>query len=206
MSLVKQIVPSQKKGSKTGATARRKCSSARKAAKLFNNARINLLHINDWHALCGNTGAEFLLTDAEGNSVRSTTPMVGNLIRIKLPAPPNAVGEGFDWVRIEKIEHSTNPKTDEELYGFRVRPVSKPDISRNKTDGSAHFYTSDATSTFLVYRKSTIVYAMERGRNEVPNSSGSFLNALRNVFIAIPAMLGFSKPQWQRLVNGILGI
>jgi hypothetical protein len=128
-------------------------------------------------------------------------PVKGNLIRIKLPAPPNQQGDGFDWVRIEEFENSKDLLKDEELFGFRVRPVENP-LSRSGE--SAHFYTSDATSSFLVMRKSCTISAMEKGRNEVPNASGSFLNKIRNILIAIPAMLGLSKPQWKNLTDGIL--
>ena len=201
MDLVKNIVPEQKKGSETGATARYECSSRHNAILLFNQAKLRLLDINNWYLVSGKKGAEFQLTDASGVPLDASIPKTGNLIRIKLPAPGNSEGDGFDWVRIEKFESAKNQLTDEELYGFRVRPVKNP---VGESAESAHFYTSDASSTFLVHRKSCIVRAMERGKNEVPNPAGSFLNKVRNIFVAIPAMLGLSKPQWQNLVDGIL--
>jgi len=201
MNLVKKTVPQQKKGAKTGATARRRCSSRHNAMMLFNQARFRLLDINKWYLLSGKKGAEFQLTDAGGEPIESSLPAVGNLVRIKLPAPQNKAGDGFDWVRIEKFETRKNQLTDEELYGFRVRPVKNP---AHNSGRSAHFYTNDATSTFLVHRKNCTVCVLERGRNEVPNPAGSLLNKARNLFVALPAMLGFSKPQWQNLVDGIL--
>jgi len=200
MSVIQELVPRQKKGSETGATTKKRLSSRYAAKALFSDAKARLLAINNWYALCGNTGAEFRLTDEHGNFIH-TAPEVGNLIRINLPAPPNATGDGYDWVRIEKFDQQKELLTDEELFGFRVRPVSNP---RNRVDDSAHFYTSDATSTFLVYRKSLVVHAMERGRNEVPNPAGSILNRIRNSIIAFFAMRGLAVPQWKKLVNGIL--
>jgi hypothetical protein len=45
---------------------------------------------------------------------------------------------------------------------------------------------------------------MERGRNERPNPVGGFWNRIRNIIIALAAMLGLSVPQWKMLVNGII--
>lgn len=201
MNMLKELVPKQKKGLNTGATSKVVASSRHSAILLFNEAKNRLFDINNWYNTCGRTGAEFRLTDAEGRPLESSQPETGHLIRINLPAPPNPSGDGFDWVRIEKIIQSRNLISDEELIGFRVRPAKNPE---NRSEGNAHFYTSDATSSFLVYRKAFTVYAMERGRNELPNSSGSLMNKLRNILVAVSAMLGLSKPQWKRLTEGLL--
>jgi len=195
------IIPKQFIGAKTGATSSVKVSSVEAAAALFNEAKQRLFDINNWQNLCGGKGAAFQLTDKHGNALTQTPPEVGNLIKIKLPAPSNEKGDGYDWVRIEKIENTTNPINDEEIVGFRVRPVSNP---ADHSEESAHFYTSDATSSFLLVRRGSRVYAMERGRNEQPNPVGGFWNRIRNIIIALAAMLGLAVPQWKMLVNGIL--
>ena len=196
------IIPKQFTGGKTGATASVKASSVRAAAALFEEAKQRLFDINNWQNICGGKGASFELTDKHGNELPHNQPEVGNLIKIKLPAPPNKKGDGYDWVRIEKIENTTNPDNDEEIVGFRVRPVSNPADHSAK---SAHFYTNTTTSSFLVIRRASRVYAMERGRNEQPNPAGGLWNRIRNTLVAIGAMLGLAVPQWKMLVNGILG-
>jgi hypothetical protein len=201
MTLLNKIIPKQLKGTHTGATVRKDMSTRHSALVLYNEAKYRLLDINNWYKISGNVGAEFFLTDKNGNDLNVVMPEVGNLIKIKLPAPKNKRGNGYDWVRIEKFESVKDEMKDEEIYGFRVRPVSNPDSANSV---NAHFYTSDASSTFLIYRITNIVYAIERGRNEVPNTKTSILNALRNLIIAIPAMLGFANPQWKLLVKGIL--
>jgi hypothetical protein len=201
MNLVKQLVPQQKTGQKTGATSKLKAPTRHAALVLFAESKSRLLDINNWQKLCGNKGAEFQLTDENGIHLNTKKPETGNLIKIKLPAPANQNGDGYDWVRIEKFESAKDLIKDEELFGFRVRPVSNPN---NRTSGSAHFYTNEASSTFLIYRISSVVYAMELGRNEKPNPTGSLLNKIRNFAIAIVAMLGLSKPQWKSLTDGIL--
>jgi hypothetical protein len=196
------LVPKQKKGNHTGAKTTLRTSDREKAINLFEEARQRLLNINSWHVISGKGSAEFKLTDKFGNPLKSKLPRIGNLIRIKLPAPENKSGSGYDWVRIEAFKHTRDRLKDEEQYGFRVRPVQNP---FDKSPESAHFYTSDASSTFLLKRQGTTLSAMEIGRNEVPNSHpASFLNKVRNVIVAIAAMAGLAHPQWKNLVTGIL--
>lgn len=194
------ILPIQVMGGETGATAKLKQNTRHDALLLFQAARKRLLDINNWRKWAGNRGAEFQLTDKDGVP-KNKVPETGDLIRIKLPAPSNPEGDGFDWVRIEAFEDSRTLLEDAEIFGFRVRPVQNPN---NRTGESAHFYTNDATSTFLIIRDSHTVYAVEKGKNEVPNPSGGLITKIRNVLIAITAMIGLSKPQWQRLMEGLL--
>lgn len=201
MNRTKKIIPVQKIGSKTSSTSKLTTSTRHTALVLFTEAKLRLLDINNWYHLCGNKGAEFQLTDEEGNHLQATMPLIGNLIRIKLPAPPNQTGDGFDWVRIEEFVDTRNLLTDEDTLGFRVRPVQNP---ASRSSEGAHFYTSDATSSFLITRKICTVTVMERGRNEVPNATGNFLNKIRNIAVAVGAMIGLSKPQWKNLTDGIL--
>jgi hypothetical protein len=201
MEAITEIIPKQIIGTQTGATSKLKMDTRHAALLLFQAACKRLLDINNWQKLCGGTGAEFTLTDKNGEPLHGANPEIGNLIRIKLPAPSNKEGDGFDWVRIEEFEDERTLVSDSEVFGFRVRPVENP---KNKTGNSAHFYTADATSTFLIIRYSHTVYALERGKNEVPNDSDSWTTKIRNKLVAIAAMMGFSKPQWQKLVDGLL--
>lgn len=194
------ILPMQLIGGETGATARLKQNSRHDALLLFQAARKRLLDINNWRKWCGDKGAEFQLTDKNGLP-KSSQPEIGDLIRIKLSGPPNPEGDGFDWVRIETFEDNKTLLQDAEVFGFRVRPSQNPG---NKSGPKAHFYTGDATSTFLIIRNSHVVYALERGKNEIPNSSGKWFSKIRNKLIAVAAMIGLSKPQWKRLTKGLL--
>ncbi|MCD6019196.1 MAG: hypothetical protein K0S53_2317 [Bacteroidetes bacterium] len=201
-SKVNRIVPKQKKGSHTGARTTLKAGNREKAIEIFELAKQRLLNINAWQSISGKGSAEFKLTDKSGNLLRFKKPRIGNLIRIKLMAPENKSGSGYDWVRIEAFKHTKDLLKDEEQYGFRVRPVQNP---FEKNDESAHFYTSAASSTFLLTRQGSVLSAMEIGRNEIPNSHpDSFLNKVRNVIVAIAAMAGLAHPQWKNLVTGIL--
>lgn len=201
-SKVTRIVPIQKKGSHTRARCTFKTKNYKEAINLFEVVKQRLLNVNAWQTLCGKGSAEFKLTDKFGNQLRSEKPRIGNFIRIKLPAPSNKSGSGYDWVRIEAFKHTKDFSKDEEQYGFRVRPVQNP---HDNDLVSAHFYTSDASSTFILKRHGSVLSVMEIGRNEIPNSHpGTFLNKVRNIVIAIAAMAGFAHPQWKNLVKGLL--
>src|SRR3954466_12987694 len=144
MEAILDVIPKQFIGNESGATYKLKMDTRHDALLLFQAACKRLLDINSWQKLCGGSGAEFALTDKHGQLLQSSDPKVGNLIRIKLPAPSNAEGDGYDWVRIEEFVKNKTLVSDSEIFGFRVRPVENP---KNKTGNSAHFYTDDATST-----------------------------------------------------------
>lgn len=201
MEAISEMIPKQVVGSQTGATSKLKLNSRHDALQHFQATCKRLLDINNWQKLCGGSGAGFTLTNEAGDPLHTADPKIGNLIRIKLPAPANKEGDGFDWVRIEEFEDSRSLLNDSDVFGFRVRPVENP---QNKTGNSAHFYTDDATSTFLIVRYSHTVFALERGKNEVANDSDSFLASVRNKLVALFAMIGLSKPQWQKLMDGLL--
>ncbi len=71
---------------------------------------------------------------------------MGDCVQIDIPGPGPASGEGYDWVRIEALEDNS-PASDEESCGMRVRSCKDPNIN---SDDTAHVFTSDATSTFLI--------------------------------------------------------
>lgn len=203
MEEISDIIPKQFIGTQTGATSKIKVDTRHEALLVFKAAKERLLDINNWEKICGAGSASFTHTDKNGELLQNAMPKIGHLIRIKLPAPSNPEGDGYDWVRIEAFEENKSLVSDSEIYGFRVRPVESP---TNRSQTTAHFYTDDATSTFLVIRYSHTVYALERGKNEVPNDSNSWIANLRNKVIAITAMMGLSKNQWKKLTDGILDI
>ncbi len=197
------ILPAQTKGTTTGASTHTESPTRHAAILLFEEAKKRLLDVNKWDKLCGPASAVFTLVDRSGHEVKGRTPEVGDFIRISLPATANSEGDGYDWVRIEAFENSKDLLKDEEIFGFRVRPSKKPE---DKTGGeTAHFYTSEATSTFIVVRVSSIVTAMEKGRNEVVNKGPfGFLSKIRNMIVGMGARLGFSQSQWGKLVKGVI--
>src|SRR3954465_15989331 len=103
MSHAEKIIPNQKHGGRTGATYKKETPTRHDAINLFNEAKTRLLSIDQWDRLCGKGSAHFQLCDEKGNPIVKANPRVGDLIRINLPAPPNAEVSGYDWVRIEEF-------------------------------------------------------------------------------------------------------
>jgi hypothetical protein len=196
-----RIVPTQKEGDVSGAIAKREKESLQSAVKLFQKAKERLLNINQWKEYSGILSASFILTDKHGNEI-NTIPEKGNLIKIKLPVPGTQEGDGYDWVRIDKIDDACNPDAEEEHFAIRARPVKNPDSENVE---SAHFYTKDASSTFIVSRKNKTVVAEEIARNSIPNTdTDKILDAARNAVVAVAAFSGMAWPQWKQLMEGFL--
>ena len=142
----------------------------------------------------------FQLSDATVTAIdRVVRP--GDYFRINIPGPNNKKGQGYDWVRVEEVEEQLQHHFHV-WAAIKVRPAAPP---FNKENNTAHFFSNDATSSFLVERRGRLVTASVFGRNEKPNEeSDGIIDKLRNTIVAVSAMLGFSKPQWKSLVKGII--
>jgi len=196
-----KTVPPQHKGFQTQTAFSIVLPSAEESRQRYRLAKERLLDVNRWHELSGALSANFTLTDDEGQVVDHKA-QEGDHIRIDLPAPGSIAGRGYDWVAIEKIEDKSTASGNTAYVAIRVRPVEHPQDVRGK---AAHFFDNSATSSFVVEMTGKCVRASVYGRNEQPNMSPSSLwDKLRNLFIALTASLGLSKPQWKALVKGLL--
>lgn len=193
------VIPAQKKGARSDTHYSVRVSREQAAKQLFENARLNLLNVNSWHTLAG-SGAVFQLVNEKGEEVSGLVEK-GHYFRITIPGVPGAQpGNGNEWVRVEKVEEGK--LRCHEFTAIRVRPASPPFIIGTET---AHFFSSDATSSFCVARNNNRITASVMGRNEKPNTSArNWLTRLRNIIIALAAMAGFNKSQWKNLVKGVL--
>ena len=197
---IEKLIPFQYTGKASTTSYTIEASNSSEAHEIFMNAREKLLHVNEWHALAGAATAVFQLTDANGIEVDRPV-QAGDYFRINIPGPNNVKGGGFDWVRVEEVEEQI--KHHYHVWAaIKVRPSSPPIEGDEKT---AHFFSDEATSSFLVERRGLSVVASVFGRNEKPNNeTEGIFDVLRNTIVAVSAMLGFSKPQWKSLVKGIL--
>ncbi len=190
------IVPPKEKGRNSSVEAHVDCATREEAIAVYQEARRRLLDINRWDIYAGTGSAVFSLTDTAGNAV-SHSPEMGDLIKIQLPGSAR-----YDWVEIEEYVETIDRQRDNDLFAFRVRPTKAPDA---KGDAPTHFFTEDATSTFLIQRVGNKVTAAEKGRNEIPNHEGEkFFDKVRNLIVGASASFGLSVPQWEALILGIL--
>lgn len=193
------LIPEQHTGGESNTEAEVILSNEQEAKLFFEVACQRLVHVNGWHELAGTGTAEFILCDAAGNEVQRTAQQ-GDHFKIDIPGPGSVSGDGYDWVQIETIEKVENP--EEESLLIRVRPATNPNNERKDT---AHFFTDEATSNFVIKRQGLKVKAEVHGRNEKPNvQAEKVVDKARNAAVATGAIAALSKLQWQSLVNGLV--
>ncbi len=194
-------IPSQQVGEQSDVDASIELSTQRQAHSTFVEVCQRFLDVNQWSARSGQLSATFRLTDNTG-AVLERPAHVGDFIRIDLPAPGSATGEGYDWVQVQSIDDHPDPLSEHEIFAIQVRPVASP---INKDEDVAHFFKDEATSTFMAERRGLIVTASVHGRNELPNKEvDRTTDRIRNTLIASAATSGIGALQWKSLVTGIL--
>jgi hypothetical protein len=199
----RNMVPGQEKGMQKNLKHSITLESIDDAEEMFLIAKDRLTDVNHWNDVAGKMGAKFSLTDHHGKELHRHAHL-GDYIKIDIPGPGNAEGEGFDWVHIDKIIYDDYPDDGTESIAILVRPCNSPTHPDGET---AHFFSDDSTSTFIVERHNKIIIAHYYGRNEVPNTDADgILNKVRNVAVAIGGLLGISDIQWQSLIEGLIAI
>lgn len=195
-----EIVPDQQLGAQKDIIHKVEAVDVNDAQRLFLTARNRLVDVNHWNEY--SALGRFQLFDSEGNEVFRTAE-IGDYFRISIAAPGPVAGDGYDWVRIEAIADHSDVEGYEEYMAMRVRPAGNP-LNEKKED-TAHFFSEESTSSFLVKREGTSVTASVFGRNEVPNTSASsVIDKVRNQVVAATAIAGLSNIQWRALVTGLL--
>lgn len=197
----KDIIPEQHEGASTDIKKAEELESVEEAQSFYSIVKERLLNVNDWEKLAGKASANFTLTDSRGTDVNRSA-RTGDHFKIDIPGPGTVTGKGYDWVKIERIEEKASPELDSEITAITVRPATNP---TNEKQDVAHFFTDEATSSFVVERKGNKVIAAVHGRNEKPNTKAEKgIDKTRNTLIALGAMAGISSAQWSNLVSGLL--
>lgn len=199
----KQIpgIPLQKKGGFHDTESIKQYDNPEKTIAEYAILKERFLSVNQWKNYCGEGFADFRLHDSLGNDV-DRFPKVGDFIRIDIPGPGGFEAKGYDWVEIIEIsEHYINKNELENLL-IICRPSTIP--GKKKSNHISHFYSDEATSTFMISRCENSIKAAIYGRNETPNWNAGFLDKIRNFSIAVGGIFGISKIQWKRLADQFL--
>jgi hypothetical protein len=195
-----EAIPQQKKGSSFDIRESAMLGTREDAVIKYAEAKDRLLNVSHWGKLAGEDPDTFILTDAKGNEAEREAKE-GDLIKIHLPGPRSLIGDGEDWVLIEKIYEERNKRLDEVFIAMTVRPNRNP---TTKNAAIAHFFEKYTTNTFLVCRHRTEIVSSVHGRNEQTNTDTDWLDRIRNLMVAIPAKVGLSNPHWKRLAKGLI--
>jgi len=197
---MKAYIPTHYRGKQVDLEAEVELTSEPEAKAFFNTVKSNLLNINRWYDIAMLPAATFVLTDSRGREKEKAVAEEGDLVRIDVPGPGTAAGDGYDWVQVEKIQEEIGEGV--ELCALTLRPTKSPSA---QDEGVAHFFEEAATSTLIVKRESKRVVAFYHGRNEVVNTEMERpLDNLRNRVVGWTAKMGLSYPQWESLIQGLV--
>ncbi len=200
-SLIEDIIPENKKGKANSVEHSISLDNTEEASVAFTIACGRMHNVNSWHKLSGFASAVFSLKDPHGNTVERPA-QIGDYLQIDVPGPGPASGDGYDWVQVEVIENKTNNDIEQQSCGMRVRSCGNPNKASVDT---AHFLTSDSTSTFIIHRRQNIVTSYYYGRNEIINiDTEKIVDKIRNAFAGAGALAGISELQWSRLIKAFL--
>ncbi len=193
------IVPAQSTGEEIETHASVDLNDEIEAKVFYEVAKVRLLSVNNWHLIAGIVSAHFQLTSSNNEKLDRNVE-IGDYLRIDIPGPGSAEGDGYDWAYVE--EKKEVGEDNMQSTAFRVRPSKNP---VGEKDEIAHFYTNDATSTFIVTREGTKVTALIIDRNLKPNpESESIVDKIRHVAVGLGAIGVFSKIQWKNLAEGLI--
>lgn len=193
------IAPSQYTGKEIEAEATVEFLNENDAILFYEIVKGRLLHVNNWHQLAGLVSAKFQLIDADGEETERKVQK-GDFFKIDIPGPGSSEGDGYDWVIIEELKELSIDGI--QSIGFRVRPTNNPFGNKNET---AHFYSDESTSSFMVTRERNKISAIIIDRNIKPNiNAGSLTDKIRDTAVGMGAMGFFSKIQWQSLAEGLV--
>jgi len=193
---IQDLIPINKKGSQNDVSAFLNCDTEMEAFDHFKKLSYNLLKINDWSVNARKNPAEFFIY----NKDKSQSARENDLVKIKIPAPTNKQGNGFDWVIVRKIQLIED--THYNAIMLQMKPHSCPENLNGRT---AHFYKDDATTTFILSKNENIIQLSIHGRNEIPNTKNvGFIDACRNFFVANGGIFGGSKLQWKDFADDFI--
>lgn len=197
MNQIERSIPQHKKGIKKKHQAIRRFISVEDAQLCYDNAISRLLNINHWDELTGAGKGMFQLMSDKLKPHRRKAKL-GDYVRIGLPAPGNDAGDGFDWVQATDLKFSSGRRKEQCILILRPSPMPGNDVT-------AHFFSSQSSSTFLLTRDNRTVSAEYFGHNEMPNTdTAGVKDAIRNVAVAAGALIGLSDTLWAPLTDGLL--
>jgi len=197
---MKHEIPPQHEGRQMDATKSVSFALAIEAQHFYYVVCDRILAIDNWHAIAKLPMASFTHLDNGGRAI-SRAPKEGDYIQIDIPGPGLANTDGYDYVKVERIDESKEEHF--QALTLTLRPCSSP-LDQSDVE-TKHFFQNIATSTLQILRVENSIHAHYFGRNEVLNLDVlSFSDKLRNFVIGIGAKLGASFPQWESLLTGLL--
>lgn len=193
------LIPENIEGREITSEASVHFDNDQQALAFYQTAKQRLLYVHGWRELAGKLSADFQLTDNNGKEVNRNVQK-GDHFRIDIPGPGSKAGEGYDWAKVEDVKEVNLGSVDS--IAILVRPAENP---QTDTPHISHFFSEKSTSTFVVTRESNTISACIYDRNiEANEETKEPLDKIRNAVVGLGAKHGFSKLQWQALVEAFV--
>lgn len=193
------LIPEQNEGAEITAEADVELQNKEQATAFYKEAKQRLLFIHSWQKIAGWLSADFQLTDEHGNEV-DRPARKDDHFRIDITGPGSKAGGGYDWAKVEDIKEVNTEDVDS--IAMQVRPASNPQTANANV---AHFFSKGSTSTFVITREQNKVTASIYDRNiEANEETNEPADKFRNAVVGLGAKHGFSKMQWQALVQAFI--
>ncbi len=197
-SIDNYMIPENHTGKAVDIEHSRTEESVGEAIKVFSIIKSSFLRPGKWQSIAGKATAGFEIDSPVGKGGELKE---GDFIKIDIPGPGSSTGEGYDWVRAEKVLKNAIDAADESIV-IQVRACTDP---HTKGEDVAHFFSNEATSSFILKREGQKIVASYHGRNERPNTATEKItDTVRNVVVAAGAMVGLSEVQWESLIKGFV--
>jgi hypothetical protein len=194
------IIPENKVGKALDIEKTVRAKTIEEAHVTYQRACVRLLNPALWVEIAGPGSSSFKLVPQSYSDTRRLA-RVNDYFQIDIPGPGSSTGDGYDWVKVDRVEENPD-KSSDESFGMRLKTGHNPE---KEEEGIAHFFGDSATSTFIIKRNGNRVTASYHGRNEKPNiKNAKLIDKIRNLLVAWGAMSGFSKVQWTALLKGLL--
>ncbi len=191
------LIPVQREGVAKEIHHLTEAGSKKAAQQIFKRAKERLLQPSAWSAATKGISSSFILYAADGETALSRPAQSGDLVRIELPGFHPA----YDWVRLEAVMEGTDDEGASWIT-LSTRPIPDPKAT---DEGTAHFFSKNATGTFIIRLAGSSVEGNHYGRNELPNTDGgNILDKARAVLVTAGAYLGLSDVQWSNLLKGLI--
>jgi hypothetical protein len=172
----------------------RRFSDELAARSYLEDLKSRLVDLSQWNACSGLSSYE--LFDGDGSPVHDKRIKPGYFLQITLHGSGKS-----DWVRIEEVFESPD-----ELI-ITVKPIYDPTGDPPQTGTISHFFSSEATNNFCVFREDDKVSLYVIGLNERLNSShtSGVLETARNTAVAnLGYYLGIQKSEWKKFCKSFL--
>lgn len=196
---LKKLIPIQRIGKCSDTYSSLKIKELNNPDIAYKSIRNRLLNVNKWAHYAALTNADFILLDSNGNALDGLAAE-GCFIKVRFSRFQKIISAKHDFVRIKSIITVRNIFGDAVV--MQLQPTHNPAKSGSEID---HFFTDEASNTFVLYRDDAKIHLSIHGRNERPNFKVSkTTKKIRNMVFAALGVFGVSKVQWESLAHGLL--